>query len=375
MGAAMLALGRSLAVARGASIVLAAAAAALPYLALRDAGSTRSRAAVGVALGLAAPWSVWLGAATVPESFTASATTAAAIALSRPAPRRAHVFGAVALAACLSRYEAWPVAAVIAIAIAVRLARGHGDPAGRVGDERATSRRASVVALALVVIGPLAWIAWNAHAHDGPLHFFRRVSGFKRALGEETTPIAALLFFPRLLVESRPDVVTAAALALARLRAPEVRARWGVPLLAAAAQLAFLSYGNLHDGAPAHHAERALLGVVLLLATFAGDVLIAAPRPTGAVRRAVAGILALAWVVSFVMAARSVPGASPGEAREAQISAGARLRHEAPPHVTLTPCAYEHFALIAAFGAPELVESRPKSGDPLGTACPGISVP
>ncbi|HSO39257.1 MAG TPA: hypothetical protein VLT33_42315, partial [Labilithrix sp.] len=198
LGTAMAVLGRSLAVARVASVALASLAAVLPYLALRSAGSTRPRALVATAFALLSPWSVWLGAATVPESFTASAVAAGAIALgTKGLSARARLgFALAVLAACLSRYEAWPVAAVLAIALGLRAL--------------AERSRSALVAAGLAALGPLAWMAWNLHAHQDALHFFVRVSRFKRALGEGSTdPVAALLLYPRLLVTTRPDVVLA----------------------------------------------------------------------------------------------------------------------------------------------------------------------
>src|SRR5581483_1746281 len=113
-------------------------------------------------------------------------------------------WGLVLACACLSRYEAWPAAAVAAIAVA-----------WRAWHFRARAK-ALAAAAALAAIGPLAWMAWNAHAHDGPLHFFRRVSTFKRTIGEGSTDtVDALLLFPRLLVTTRPDVVVAVAVAFA----------------------------------------------------------------------------------------------------------------------------------------------------------------
>ena len=125
VGTVMVVFGRSLAGARVAHVALASVAALLPYLALRASGSTRTRATLAVGFALLSPWAVWLGAATVPESFTASATAAASIAAcSSGVSARARVGFAVALlAACLSRYEAWPVAAVLVLILVFRALR------------------------------------------------------------------------------------------------------------------------------------------------------------------------------------------------------------------------------------------------------------
>jgi len=355
----------------------------LPYAALRGVGASRPRALLATAFALSSPWSVWLGAATVPESFTASAVAAAAIGLGAPStsspariglmPSRARIgltaprarigLALALLAACLSRYEAWPVAAVLAVAVGLRARR-----------ERSTVEG---FAAALLAFGPLAWMTWNLYAHEDALHFFVRVSRFKRALGEGASdPIAALLLYPRLLVTMRPDVVVAAAaaaLSARRFLDPRVLRRWRLPLACAAAQLAFLAYGNLRDGAPAHHAERALLGVTFLLAAFAADVLVAAHEAGMPRGRAVAGLLAAAWIATSWHALTDVPGRGPGEDRASQIARGRAIRDENGGAFTVTPCAYEHFALIAAYGAPEDVTVEPTRKVAPTPACPAIA--
>jgi hypothetical protein len=313
----------------------------------------------------------------VPESFTASFTAAAAIALGREEDRTRppHTeltaaaklgFAVALLAACLSRYEAWPVAAVLAIALAARSRpRARGAP---------TPARAPLLLATVVAFGPLAWMAWNAYAHGDALHFFERVARFKRDLGEGSPDaLSALLLYPRLLVTMRPDVLFAigAAVAVTRMFASsraEVLARWRVPLLCAAAQIAFLAYGNARDGAPAHHSERALLGVVFIGAAFAAQVLAEARgRAGGALAAALVGT---SWLVTAALTLRTVPGAGDADNRTSQVAAGKKLREEDAPHVVVTPCSYEHFALVAAFGAPERVQMLPRTGAPVSPSCP-----
>ncbi|MBX3190018.1 MAG: hypothetical protein KF819_23535 [Labilithrix sp.] len=365
MGATMAIFGRSLAVARVFSVGLASLALALPLIALRMTGAPRRRALAAIAFAAIAPWSLWLGAATVPESFTASFTAAAVLALGRPSdnasPRARFAFASLLLAACLSRYETWPVAIVLAIATALR----------------SRSRRQTAVTCAILLAGPVLWMAHNLHAHGSALHFFTRVAAFKRAIGEGSTDASsALLMYPRLLATTRPDVVAATAGALLALRSKTVRRRWLVPLACAAAQIAFLSYGNARDGAPAHHAERALLAPVLILAAFAADVLLEAAPDLLSTRRpqAIGGavVLAACWLLGARASLREVPGASPSEDRTAQLAEGQRLREAGAPRVVVTPCAFEHFALVAAYGAPERVETLPRTGAAVGPECPAV---
>jgi hypothetical protein len=441
LGSAMMLAGRSLEVAHAFSIAIASAAAVLPYLALRRAGAGRPHALAAVGFALASPWSLWLGAATVPESMTASAVAACAIALSArgagehrahrrtpseasapgvssrgsrgaepperdgstseasasgvssrwsreaeppardggmsvPPHRRSHaeivassarretaavIAWSLALAcACLSRYEAWPAAAVIAIAAAHR---AYGE-----------SRRAPwAIAAVVCVAGPIAWMWWNAHAHDGPLHFFRRVSTFKQSIGAgSTSTLEAILFFPRLLATTRPDVVFATAFALPFLRRPDIRRRWQIPLACAAAELVFLAIGNARDGAPAHHSERALLGIVVLLALFSADVLAmiaqrrsSQARPPRRIALACVALTLAAWIVSL----RPL-FSPPNDDRTAQIARGHSLASS--EHLVIEPCSFEHFALLAAYGAPERAEILPRTGAPPTPECPRV---
>jgi len=209
--------------------------------------------------------------------------------------------------------------------------------------------------------GPLVWMAWNAHAHDGPLHFFRRVASYKRAIGEGATDTwSALALYPRLLVTTRPEIALGCALLALDVRRA---ARWGFVLLAALAQILFLAYGNARDGAPAHHPERALFAVFVMLAC----VVVAEPRRRVA-HVAVAALAVVTWIRD-----RQPPGNGPAEDRAAAIAKGRALR--GAEHLEVTPCAYEHFALVAAYGAPERVTIRTRAGggDP-SHDCPAVTV-
>lgn len=356
LGGVMAIVGRSLEVARAVSIAVASLAAGLPYLAMRRRGASREMALAGAALAYGTPWAMYAGAATVPESVTASLMAAVVLgvgAVDTRAPgtgERAWAYGFAALAACLSRYEVWPMAAVVAL--------------GWVWSRR----RSDWGLLALVVIGPVLWMMWNAHAHDGPLHFFRRVSAYKRAIGDGATdPLAALLLYPRLLVTTRPEVSVPALLLVAGvLRDPARRKAWGIPLGAVLAQVAFLAYGNLRDGAPAHHPGRVLLGAFVVLAFFVAAEGARVVRARGAwLVMACVGAL---WLATTVRDLAAMPGRTADEDRSDAVARGRALR--GADRVIVTPCAYEHFALIAAYGAPERVETRP--ADKAQAICPGV---
>lgn len=365
LGTAMALVGRSLAAARTLSIVFAALAAPLPYLAMRATGSSRRAALGGTLLALATPWALWLGASTVPEPFTASLTAAAAIVVaSRSASVRARALGALAMtAACLSRYEPWPVAATLALALLLEAATS-------------TRRRAPLALAAVVMAAPIAWMLWNAHAHGSAIHFLERVARYRRAVGQGAGSdlVAAVLLYPRRWVTTRPELLFALGVTLVFAR-PAGRARWAVPLACVLAQLAFLAYGAVKDGAPTHHAERALLAAFTLVACGVADCADLMASARAGARSATAGLALLAFGLAGLdlRRLREPPGTTPWEDRTAQIARGHELRDE--PELTLTPCAYEHFALIAAYGAPERVTVLARSGEDPSAACPRITSP
>jgi hypothetical protein len=366
-GAAMMGFGRSLAVARAVALVLGAAAVAAPYLAMRAAGTDRIAAFVATVVAMALPYGAWLGAATVPEGWTGAITAAALIATAPEAQGgRARLWGAgLLLAASLSRYEAWPAAAAFAALCAVQATR--------------SPLRASHVACALVAAaGPIAWMAWNAHAHGSPTHFVTRVTTFRHAVGAADVPLGdKLLGYPRsLLVDTPEAAVLALAGALGLALDASLRARWSRAAIACGAVLAFLVAGDLGDGAPTHHPARALTAVWWIAAGAGVDaarVLVA--RAKGRWRIASLGAtsaLALAWVIALPLRWQTAPGESDAERRDAQIERGLAMRARAVTAAEITPCAFEHFALVAAWGAPERATLKARTGEPVTAACPRV---
>jgi hypothetical protein len=106
---------------------------------------------------------------------------------------------------------------------------------------------------------------------------------------------------------------------------------------------------------------------VWILSAFVADVLPAAARAWAsrdAARarrygRIAAGVAAL-WCVTLPIRWFHRPAKSPSESREAVIARGEELRARGVSHIVVEPCAYEHFALVAAFGAPERVTIAPR---------------
>lgn len=373
MGLGMKVLGRELATARGLAIFFSSIAAPLPWVAMRLKKVPGWRAFGALVFALGTPWAIWTGATTVPESFTATLTAAGLIGLAGSAlsARALAGFACCLLAACLSRYEAWPAAAVAAIALGL--------------EYRRTKERELFIAIGLLVAGPLLWMAWNAHAHDGPLHFFRRVSTYKRAIGDGSTSLfTSLVFYPKLIFAVRPEVtLPAAVLAPLAFADKEVRRQWGLPLLAVLAEVVFLSVGNARDGSAAHHSERALLACFVVLGLYVGYVLLTpwvrVPKGEAATKaqktpkaqRAFVGFVLVAWLVTLLRADGMTPGKQPSEVRDAQIQRGERLRREGAKRLEVTPCGYEHFALVASYGAPENVTVNQSH---FGGECPKVDV-
>jgi hypothetical protein len=242
-GLAMAIAGRSLAVTRAVALTLSTLSVAAPYLAMRAALVPRAAAIVATAVAMVLPWNAWLGAATVPEAWTGAVVAAAVIAL--PNERALPWCAAGLLATSLSRYEAWPVAITFVGACLWRAARATTTSAGR-------PRRDVALAL-LAALGPLAWMAWNAHAHGSAFHFVARVARFRHAIGAADVPFAdKLLGYPRALVVETPEAALLGLLGVGGLAASKgLRARWGWAAVASALLLVFLVMGDIRDSAPA----------------------------------------------------------------------------------------------------------------------------
>jgi hypothetical protein len=376
LGFGMKILGRQLDTARGLSIFFASAAAPLPWIAMRLIGLPKLRGFLAWLFAFGMPWAVWVGAATVPESFSTSLSVAAVIALGNRADdvelsRRAKIaFGAAMMAACLSRYETWPMAAVLAIALALRWWKKRD--------------QVTMIALTLCIAGPLLWMAWNAHAHDGPLHFFRRVATYHERYGAKDSTFDAATLFPKLLLALRPEVIMPGfLLSLVALSDEDMRKRWGTALLAAWSVVVFLSIGNARDGSATHHSERALLPAFFLFAMYVADVvlipwIIRDPKISVEARanapkaqKTFAAFITIAWLVTLFRDADRMPGTTPSEDRSEQLQRGDKLYRDGAQHLEVTPCSYEHFALIAAYGSPENVTVNPSK---FGHECPTVEV-
>ena len=368
-GLAMAACGRSLLVARGVAVVLGAASVVAPYLAMRAAKMERWPAFAATVLAMALPWNAWLGVATVPEAPAAALLGGALLAMNDEAFRAgAAPWAAVALvAASLSRYEAWPACAVFAAFAIVRSTRAP----------RAERTKLWLWA-ALAVAGPLAWMAWNAHAHGSAFHFVARVTNFRRAAGAADIPLREkLLAYPWGLAHETPEVAVLGIAGIAGLVAKRsLRARWVWAAVGSAAILAFLVEGDLRDGAPTHHPERALAALWWVLPTLGIDTLALAVAAAEPRRRRIAGAAAAAslgaWCLFLPARLRAYPGTSDWDRRDSQIARGEAMRARHVASAEVTPCSYEHFALLAAWGEPERAQLNPLLHTPPTADCPRV---
>lgn len=392
-GLAMMVFGRSLEVARGVSIGLGILSALLVFVAARWITEDRRASLAGAVAAAIFPWSARLGVATVPELPAASLALLGAAALVPPAPTgwpalslerderslpppgRMLIGGAALVGSTLSRYDAWPIAAAFSIAALYFAARGLvAQPA--VDRARATLLR--VLAAALALAGPLAWIAWNHHAHGSALHFLERVAAYRRALGGsgEGGALHALFAYPEAFVRHEPELVGIAVLIAVlcvispRLRPPYLAARlrrYARPALLLLGQIALLSAAMVRDGAPTHHPERALLSAMLLLAIAAGDfgshVALLAPRRA----RPLLALVIAAWLLPAALHFYPWLRLEDFANRNDEVAAGRAARAIVAPgeRVLLEVTDYGYFAVIAAFARPEDIELD-RSVDPRG---------
>lgn len=91
-----------------------------------------------------------------------------------------------------------------------------------------------------------------------------------------------------------------------------------------------------------------------------------------AVVAAAAGLAGIAWLAWLPSRWADAPGTSEVERREAPIRRGLDLRSRRVQHVEIAPCAFEHFALLAAWGAPERATVLPRTGEAVTAECPRV---
>jgi hypothetical protein len=378
-GAVMAIAGRSLLVARTIAVLLGAASVCAPYAAMRWVAVPRPAAVAATVLAMALPWNAWLGVATVPEGWAGALVAAAAIASADPQLR----LGAAAalFAASLSRYEAWPACAVLAVLCLWSAAHGGRGGAWTPNDRGGRRTAGHDAACAIVAaIGPVAWMAHNALVHGSPVHFVARVTAFRHAMGAADAPMSdKLLDYPLALWRDTPEVVALGLVGIVGLIAVRpLRARWGPAGATALAITAFLVWGDAHDEAPTHHAARALVAVWWIAIGMGVDAGLALTGPLASSPRrraaliAAAGMVGIAWCAGLLPRWDDAPGRSDYDRRDAQIARGLDMRARNVQKAEITPCSFEQFALLAAWSAPERADVAPRTGEPTTGACPGV---
>lgn len=344
-GGVMKLFGSSIDVARVTALVLGIAAAVVVHVAARWFGASRRGALFGALLACAFPYAAWLGVATIPDYPTA-ALILLGVAGAAAAPRRRLVAALALAAACLSRYEAWPVAAAFALFAAWD----------------ATRRRSWLYAVCALIAaaGPIGWMLHGVLAHGDALFFVKRVVAYRRALGGASASVLVrLTAFPLRVLRCEPEIAALALITLGTAAALHLREdlrryrRAGLLLLAL---LVFLVVGDLRDGAPTHHAERAVLSIWLAGAVLTGDLGTEAWAVLG---RRFRRLFALALVVGVALGGGVVrPWFAKRDSfvdREPEIEVGEKTRHLVPPdggRVLIDTPDFGFYAITAGLGRP-----------------------
>jgi hypothetical protein len=342
-GAAFRVFGTGLHVAQVTAVALSCAATLLVYVAARVLGACRPAAFVGAALSTLLPYSAVLGAAALPEVPCGALILFGATTLAST-KRDTRALGGLALCvACLSRYEAWPVAVAFAIF-------GVWDAA--------RTRQATLLAGAgLALLGPALWLLTGRLEHGDALFFVARVANYRRALGADTTGSLTqqLLEYPSLLLRAEPELFGLfAVVALAEWRhvargelAPYRRA--GLALLAL---LAFMVFGSVRDGVPTHHAARVLLPLWFFTCVACGHGL--AHRIARTAWGARISLIAVS-IAAIALGLLAKPKLSPVEGfaeRARELEAGTEAERRRATKLAIDTPDYGYFAVQAGLGSP-----------------------
>ena len=352
MGAVMRAFGSCLGTARVWTEILAVSAAWLLFAGGRRLGMSRRSALAGSALTVVLPSAAVLGSAPVPELPTAALCAFALMAVGRPqreVPSQDLWPALAVLAASLSRYEAWPIALIVAASLL--LCRLSPAP-----DHQWSCQARRTIHTAIALAGPLLWLVHNRIAHDDALHFFRRVAAYRAALGGTGTAHADLLLYLPALATAAPILAASVVLLtvlpkgaprffISTLSAAPSLSRWRPALAGALALIVFLVAGAWFGGVPTHHAGRTLLLVWLLCAMAFADRLIGLAKSW-----------ARAWMALVVFASllQFPKELADGLDRRSEVAIGQALRARVPvgQRVLVATDDYGYFAVTAAFGRP-----------------------
>lgn len=339
-GAAFRVFGHGLSVARTLAIVLALLATVLVYIAARTLGTSRIAAMAAAVLScMLVPYSAFLGLAALPEVPCAGLLLFAAATLSQGDARLRALGGLACTSACLSRYEAWPVAAACAFFC--------------LWDALRQRRLVYLACAALALAGPLLWLI-ASHANHGDAWFFiSRVTAYRRALGGNDAPLwRRLIEYPWALIWNALGLCILFPIFLflaPKTHAPDRPryARCGVALLSL---LLFMMLGSVRDGVPTHHSARVLLPLWFFGCVVAGREF--ARRATDAAgRRRVAVVVAAITSIPLVEGMH-LPSNEAFAQRALEIEAGNAARMETKLGLAIDTTDYGYFAVQAGFGTP-----------------------
>jgi len=339
-GAAFRGFGTDLAIARTVAIVLSLAATILVYVAARVLGTSRLAALVAAVLGcVLVPYSTLLGVAALPEVPCAALLlfSAATLAVNQPALRA--LGGSSLFVACLSRYEAWPIAlafAAFCLWDAIRL------------------RHATYLACALLALsGPASWLALGRINHGEAWFFVARVTAYRRALGGNDAPVwRRLLEYPWALIWNALGlcILFPIFLVMAQKAKTLDRPRYARCAVALLAMLVFLMVGSVRDGVPTHHAARVLLPLWFFGCVVAGREF--TRRANDAAGRRRVGVVVAAISSLPLLEGVHLPNNEGFAERALELEAGKAARRETKLGLAIDTADYGYFAVQAGFGSP-----------------------
>jgi hypothetical protein len=203
-----------------------------------------------------------------------------------------------------------------------------------------------------LLAGPVAWLLHGLVHHGDATFFVKKVAAYRQAIGASPThTFEALTAFPLRLVRCEPELA-GATLVLLFTWVVAVRRGPRRALLSALAVLAvvpFLVLGDLRDGAPTHHSERALLPVWLGFALFLASAPRWLPRPW--------------WRgTGLAVAAAVLLGAYPLRPwyarlddfidRRAEVAIGAEARRLGAERLLIASYDFGYFAVMVGAGGP-----------------------
>jgi len=339
-GAAFRGFGTGLSVARTLAIALSLAATVVIYVAARTLGTNRMAAVVAAVLSCAlVPYSALLGVAAVPEVPCAALLLFAAATLTTSDARLRALGGGALFFACLSRYEAWPIAAVCA--------------AFCTWDGIRERRAVYLLCAALALSGPILWLGLGRLNHGDAWFFIGRVTAYRRALGGSDVPLwRRLLEYPWALIWNALGlcVLFPIFFFMARKTRTLDAPRYARCAFALLAMLAFLMLGSVRDGVPTHHAARVLLPLWFFGCVVAGREFTRRATDAPGRRRV---IIVVAAITSIPLVEGIRLPTNEGFAERAQeLEAGDAARMQTKHGLAIDTADYGYFAVQASFGTP-----------------------